>query len=291
MARIRACTRRRRWKRTKGERVCSQQHRRAHRLSGTQSDRHKLQTNRQPRFVLVSVACLFPSFSVVVLFLKTLLTQQSLDTPFTGGLGSYKLYVLVAHHIERHLALGGSDRPGEIVLSFLYRYGMSGSQREGSKLHCTPLSKDVPLQGPNGASADLSNVFQLDACIELFRLCWERLWGRVISAKQPGKNNASLLAEVICSPRLAQERRLAREKLRASVGRLRQLQQQPSTTMLAAASRSSDPQAKRSSSNNAAAPTAKNKQPAPAREDLSAEQIAAGYGADLRELEPLAAQR
>jgi len=42
----------------------------------------------------------YKSFSPVVLFLKVLLTQQDLDKPFTGGLGSYKLYVLVAHHVS-----------------------------------------------------------------------------------------------------------------------------------------------------------------------------------------------
>jgi DNA polymerase sigma len=40
------------------------------------------------------------SFAPVVLFLKVLLGQQKLDKPFTGGLGSYKLYVLVAHHVS-----------------------------------------------------------------------------------------------------------------------------------------------------------------------------------------------
>lgn len=40
------------------------------------------------------------SFATVVLFLKILFFQQDLDKPFTGGLGSYKLYVLVAHHVS-----------------------------------------------------------------------------------------------------------------------------------------------------------------------------------------------
>lgn len=44
--------------------------------------------------------CSFFSFSSVVLFLKVLLQQADLDKPFTGGLGSYKLYVLVANHVR-----------------------------------------------------------------------------------------------------------------------------------------------------------------------------------------------
>jgi DNA polymerase sigma len=42
----------------------------------------------------------FQSFAAVVLFLKAILAQQDLDKPFTGGLGSYRLYVMVAHHVS-----------------------------------------------------------------------------------------------------------------------------------------------------------------------------------------------
>ena len=137
------------------------------------------------------------SFSAVVLFLKTLLTHHSLDAPFTGGLGSYKLYVLVAHHMERHLSLGGSDRPGEIILSFLFRYGMSsgsvaprGKQQRHQQRHFTTLKQSMPLDGPNGGCADLSNVFRLDDCIELFQQCFYRLWEKIVWAgrQQPQKN-------------------------------------------------------------------------------------------------------
>lgn len=40
------------------------------------------------------------SFVPVVLLLKIILNQQELDKPFTGGLGSFKLYVLVASHVS-----------------------------------------------------------------------------------------------------------------------------------------------------------------------------------------------
>eukprot|EP00804_Cyclotella_cryptica_P022221 CCRYP_020338-RB/>CCRYP_020338-RB protein AED:0.01 eAED:0.01 QI:332/1/1/1/1/0.75/4/1621/808 len=42
----------------------------------------------------------FYSFAPIVLVLKVVMVQQGLDKPFTGGLGSYKLYVLVAHHVS-----------------------------------------------------------------------------------------------------------------------------------------------------------------------------------------------
>ena len=40
------------------------------------------------------------SFPAVVLVLKVMLHQLDLDKPFTGGIGSYRLYVLVAHHVS-----------------------------------------------------------------------------------------------------------------------------------------------------------------------------------------------
>jgi hypothetical protein len=43
----------------------------------------------------------FFSFAPVVLALKIILSQHGLDKPFTGGLGSFKLYVLVANHVRR----------------------------------------------------------------------------------------------------------------------------------------------------------------------------------------------
>ena len=47
----------------------------------------------------------YRSFSPVVLLLKVLLAQQDLDKPFTGGLGSFKLYVLVSHHVSWSLTV------------------------------------------------------------------------------------------------------------------------------------------------------------------------------------------
>lgn len=122
-----------------------------------------------------------------------MLAQEKLDTPFEGGIGSYKLYVLVAYHIHHHLAAGGVDEPGEILLSFFFRYsGSSGLSFCGKpvtnpKACLTRLSQDVPLHCPDEESnltdcsgvADLSNVFLIDRCVQLFRYCWHRLTKRL----------------------------------------------------------------------------------------------------------------
>jgi hypothetical protein len=146
--------------------------------------------------LLLYISLRIHSFAPVVLFLKVLLNQKKLDVPFQGGLGSYKLYVLVAAHIEKHLALGGVDRPGEILLSFLYRYGSGWVQtKKQRRLDGSPDPETVTLlqqyvsvysKGPSSSIctpprdddvsvADLSNVYRIDAIITLFRTSWERL--------------------------------------------------------------------------------------------------------------------
>jgi hypothetical protein len=143
-----------------------------------------------------------------------------------GGLGSYKLYVIVAHHIQQHLSLGGRDECGEVLLSFLFRYG----SRRVVGNHCvhpqarTALSQDDVIEtssrchddGDNNSSssssigcADLSNVYKLEECLHLFGCAWKRLWNSV--RKNKSKNTApsgsvSLLAEFIDPYPLDQQR-------------------------------------------------------------------------------------
>lgn len=135
--------------------------------------------------ILLFLFLLQHSFATIVLFLKILLHEHNLDVPFEGGLGSYKLYVLVAYHIQAHVQLGGNDDPAETLLTFFYRYGLV---REGSKndpLLWTSIDPSVPLvyqyqttsASPTWktASADMSNVTRWSECIALFRGCWMRL--------------------------------------------------------------------------------------------------------------------
>jgi hypothetical protein len=111
----------------------------------------------------------YKSFSPVVLLLKLLLRQTDLDKPFTGGLGSYKLYVLVAYHIERHLKGGGRDVPADVLVSFLFRFG--GLGHTGAS---TNLSPTMTLLS-HGGMADLQPVFRLRDIEVLFKKSYERL--------------------------------------------------------------------------------------------------------------------
>lgn len=145
------------------------------------------------------------------------MSHQSLDEPFSGGLGSYKLYALVAFHLQLHLASGGADSPGEVLLSFLFRFGCCGANRQSDITNQTQLYQHRLVESPDGTSIDLSNVFKLQECVKLFEVCWKRIWDRVDSA---GRNNAisrtinpinmqSLLALLVCPNRLRLEREAA----------------------------------------------------------------------------------
>lgn len=112
-----------------------------------------------------------------------LLHEQEFDQPFTGGLGSYKLYVLVSFHIEEHLRLGGSDRPGEVLVSFFYRYCNNnvsrGNSSDNGKFHPstrTTLTAFAVVRDSDGhGEIEFSNVFLLDRIVSFFGELWQRL--------------------------------------------------------------------------------------------------------------------
>ena len=214
------------------------------------------------------------SFSTVILFLKVLLAQQKLDQPFTGGVGSYKLYILVAHHIEKHLELGGCDRPGEVLYSFFFRY--CGKQAKNSLR--THLSQDMVLNTSDGGSADLSNVFLLDHCVRLFEMCFERLNRSLRSDRKEGIGDRSLLSRLIDAARLGRERSKLLKDASAAVHRLKL--SSPKSGQKRAAPCSSS-----AKSPPSPAPTksgsAKLKTTSP-RRDLEASEIIAGYDAQQR---------
>jgi hypothetical protein len=114
------------------------------------------------------------------LILKTLLYQTGeLDKPFVGGIGSFKLYVLLSFHIQQHIMLGGNDSPAEILLSFLFRFGSHPIQFKNVKRHAfTSLTNDSVLESAGGR-AECQQIFKLDKCKGLFSASFARLLGRL----------------------------------------------------------------------------------------------------------------
>ncbi|CAB9529820.1 expressed unknown protein [Seminavis robusta] len=158
----------------------------------------------------------FKSFATVVMALKIMLWQQGLDIPFHGGLGSYKLYVLVAHHLENHLELGGADRPGEVFLSFLHRYGQV-KRGIGVLDNChrrarTFLTQNAVLECCEGGyAADMSATYLLRHCIDLFRRCFMQVGQENVYTKAP-KKGSSILKSLYDIDTLTAERSDSMEK-------------------------------------------------------------------------------
>ncbi len=165
------------------------------------------------------------SFAPIVLVMKVLMNQQGLDKPFTGGLGSYKLYVLVAYHIESHIANGGKDRPSEILISLLHRFGCvyTGSRGEKLTTDLVHLSNAGQMLTSDGGTCELTTVFRLPDCVEMFRECHERLFDRfvLVDDMTGGHHQCSYLSSFIdCfSLREAREASKRRAKLCDSITR------------------------------------------------------------------------
>jgi hypothetical protein len=210
---------------------------------------------------------LLHSFATVILVLKVLLAQQDLDKPFTGGLGSYKLYVLLAHHLQEHLVLGGLDRPAEVLVSFLFRYGCVKGHNVDDRVR-TRLSQDVALEDKNGCVADLSNVFLLTHCVDLFKNCWMRLW-KLARRFEDNEVDESLLTHLVDPSRLHRERQQCLRTAEKSAGKLRR----PAANGTAQAlgnTRKSSPTPQKSPSPQKSA--------AVEPQEASAEQLMASYG-------------
>jgi len=154
----------------------------------------------------------FKSFPVLVVLLKVLLSQQGLDKPFTGGLGSYALYVLAASHIEQHLALGGDDNPAELLYTFFFRYGaVKHSNPKISSLFRTELSQDMVIETQDGGSIDMKSCFQVENCVTVFGTCW-----RILHKRLSGNfnHNHSILHFIIDAMKLE----IGRSKCKKQVG-------------------------------------------------------------------------
>mmetsp|Transcript_3638 Transcript_3638/g.7340 ORF Transcript_3638/g.7340 Transcript_3638/m.7340 type:complete len:756 (-) Transcript_3638:76-2343(-) len=104
------------------------------------------------------------TFEPLVLLLKYLLSQGDLDKPFTGGIGSFKLYVMIANHLEAELTAKKGPKPplSRLFVSFLERYqvGGDGELGTGSVIRAC------------GAVADFKGNFRIGDVSSLFSRAW-----------------------------------------------------------------------------------------------------------------------
>jgi hypothetical protein len=112
--------------------------------------------------------------------------------------------------MEEHIALGGADRPSEVLLSFFFRFRKwCGDRRHryrrgSSETHLSPHS----VIRCGGGSADLKPVFNLEHCCKLF----DKSWMRLTNELQSDNSNVSFLGQLVKANQLRSERNIYRKK-------------------------------------------------------------------------------
>ena len=93
--------------------------------------------------------------------------------------------------------MGGDDRPSEVLLTFLFRYGGVVHGHEKIDSHSrTRLTQYMAIEcnggfeGPVDSSlVDMGGVYQIDNCVSLFEACWFRLYDSLLpNLQRSGKN-------------------------------------------------------------------------------------------------------
>jgi len=143
-------------------------------------------------------------FTELVSFLKEFLHQFELDKPFTGGLGSFRLYVMVASVFpsspkqkaakrNREAPPSASSLPAplrssDLLLRFLEVFG---NCKRAKYLHA---NTQLSLAIDPSCVVDFTGVFRLDECVEMFAMAYDILSG------------SRSLASIIYEDRLARDR-------------------------------------------------------------------------------------
>mmetsp|Transcript_20350 Transcript_20350/g.28059 ORF Transcript_20350/g.28059 Transcript_20350/m.28059 type:complete len:1304 (+) Transcript_20350:496-4407(+) len=149
-----------------------------------------------------------PSFAPLTAVLKILLLQHNLDKPYTGGLGSYKLYFMVAFHLVHHKKPQSSseNQLGLHLLTFLKFFGSPRNLNKYTELTLPFLADTVSFQ----------QTFQVEKVQALFerchgilhRICKERIQVRDGELSEPscGGYSFSALGCIIDAQQLSSER-------------------------------------------------------------------------------------
>nr|CAB3471125.1 unnamed protein product [Digitaria exilis] len=97
----------------------------------------------------------FPAVVPLALILKKFLADRSLDHPYSGGLSSYCLVLLIVRFLqhEHHLGRPINQNLGSLLMDFLYFFGID------------PIHIDDPLCPANNVGR---NCFRIHQCIKAF---------------------------------------------------------------------------------------------------------------------------
>lgn len=122
-------------------------------------------------------------FFVLVSFLKVFLSLIGLDKPYTGGLGSYKIYVMVALIISKHMANRGEVQANEARLRADARTTVEDGSKGGADANeleelllsfFSYFSLEANLNQQTvltvwGAECSFETAFLIDQCQQAFK--------------------------------------------------------------------------------------------------------------------------
>lgn len=135
--------------------------------------------------------------------LKVLLMQNGLDKPFTGGLGSFKLYVLVGLHTLRLYQIRDAQSVrndlGHTLLTFLNFYSSRRRLNQSTVLNLY------------GVRVDFETNFKLHQVIKVFKKAYRRLVHFETRCKRSDRR-FSALATVINAEKLKTDRQRAHSR-------------------------------------------------------------------------------
>jgi len=136
-------------------------------------------------------------FRTLTMFLKVFLWNFGLDKPFTGGIGSFKLYVMVAHiliHAPREAVMAGDA--GFLLIVFLKFFG--------SEKH---LNKRSVVRAGSG-EASFEGTRLVDQCRKTFHVAHLAIAARMqlLSEKPHHSKLTSFIALIINTPKVQRYR-------------------------------------------------------------------------------------
>ncbi|RLN52939.1 hypothetical protein BBJ29_005415 [Phytophthora kernoviae] len=136
-------------------------------------------------------------FSTMVMFLKEFLHQFEIDKPFTGGLGSFRLYVMVAYVFQRTSKRKNKQQPclSSMLLTF---FELFSNKKQANFLN-EQTQLPLPFQDVN--CMDFSGVFRLSDCVETFAMAYDIL------------SSSGHLGSIIFEERLHQDRKDIQQRL------------------------------------------------------------------------------
>ncbi|RLN91651.1 hypothetical protein BBJ28_00006467 [Nothophytophthora sp. Chile5] len=141
-------------------------------------------------------------FTAMVAFLKEFLHQFELDKPFTGGLGSFRLYMMVAYVVHRADSKNKTKRQAPVSTLLLMFFELFGNKKLPNFLH---ERTQLLLPFEDESHLDFGGVFRLADCVDTFAMAFDIL------------SSTGKLGSIIYEERLEQDREKSRKAIRQHV--------------------------------------------------------------------------